>query len=127
MEFVYYNPTDESRSCVVRTMTGLTGKPYEAVKKELTELAAEMGYPDYNETAVFEQYMAAHRIFRCMDDCGMQVRELDLNSGTFCVFGTNRADYYHLFPVIDGVIFDRRDDSRELYVLAVYKKENHVI
>ena len=68
MEFVYFNPTDESRSCVVRTMTRLTGKPYEAVKKVLTELAAEMGYPDYNETAVFEKYMAAHRIFRCMDE-----------------------------------------------------------
>lgn len=76
MEFVYYNPTDESRSCVVRTMTGLTGKPYEAVKKELTELAAEMGYLDYNETAVFEQYMAAHRIFAAWMTAGCRSESL---------------------------------------------------
>ena len=56
MEFAYYNPSDESRSCVVRTMTKLSGKPYETVKSELTALASEMAYPAYNEPEVFEAY-----------------------------------------------------------------------
>ena len=55
MDFAYYNPSDEKRSCVVRTMTKLTGKDYQTVRQELTALADEMGYPEYNEPAVFEQ------------------------------------------------------------------------
>ena len=65
LRFLYYNPSGESRSCVVRTMTRLTGKPYETVKAELTALAAEMGYPEYNEPDVFEAYMAQHGIAKC--------------------------------------------------------------
>lgn len=126
MEFAYYNPSDESRSCVVRTMTKLTGKAYQTVKEELTALAAALGYPEYNEPAVFERYMAAHGIFRCMEDCGMQVNALSLGSGTFCVFSTNRTGFFHLFPVIDGVIYDRKNAYQELDVLAVYEKAaNH--
>ena len=32
MKFEYYNPSDDKRSCVVRTMTKLTGKDYDTVK-----------------------------------------------------------------------------------------------
>ena len=82
MDFAYYNPSDEKRSCVVRTMTKLTGKDYQTVRQELTALAEETGYPDYNEPAVFEQYLAEHDYFRCMDDCGVQVKEY-LGEDTF--------------------------------------------
>ena len=123
MDFAYYNPSDEKRSCVVRTMTKLTGKDYQTVRQELTALAEETGYPDYNEPTVFEQYLAEHDYFRCMDDCGVQVKELMLSDGAFCVFCTNHEEFYHLMPVIDGVIYDRRNDCQELYVLAVYRKK----
>lgn len=122
MEFAYYNPSDESRSCVVRTMTKLTGKTYKTVKGELSALAAELGYPDYNEPAVFERYLAAIGIFKFMGDDGLRVCELPPLDGVCCVLGTNRAGFFHLFPVIGGVIYDRRDDSRQLWVLAVYRK-----
>ena len=52
MEFDYYNPSDESRSCVVRTMTKLTGKEYSTVKAELTALAQELGYYDLRNKCV---------------------------------------------------------------------------
>ena len=58
MKFEYYNPSDESRSCVVRTMTKLTGKAYDIVKAELTALAKKLGYETYNDEHVFGQYMA---------------------------------------------------------------------
>ena len=124
MDFAYYNPSDESRSCVVRTMTRLTGKPYETVKAELTALAAKMEYPEYNEPAVFEAYMAQHGIVKCMDDCGLRVKELNPERGTYCVFCTDHEGFFHLMPVQDGVIYDRRDDSQDLYVLAVYRKKD---
>ena len=122
LRFLYYNPSGESRSCVVRTMTRLTGKPYETVKAELTALAAEMGYPEYNEPDVFEAYMAQHGIVKCIDDCGLRVKELKLERGTYCVFCTDHEGFFHLMPVQDGVIYDRRDDCQELFVLAVYRQ-----
>lgn len=122
LQFLYYNPSGESRSCVVRTMTRLTGKPYETVKAELTALAAEMEYPEYNEPDVFEAYMAQHGIVKCIDDCGLRVKELKLERGSYCVFCTDHEGFFHLMPVQDGVIYDRRDDSQELFVLAVYRQ-----
>lgn len=122
LRFMYYNPSGESRSCVVRTMTRLTGKPYETVKAELTALAAEMEYPEYNEPDVFEAYMAQHGIIKCIDDCGLRVKELKLERGSYCVFCTDHEGFFHLMPVQDGVIYDRRDDSQELFVLAVYRQ-----
>lgn len=122
MEYAFYNPSEESRSCVVRTMTKLSGKPYETVKSELTAIAAEMEYPEYNEPEVFEAYMEQLGMRKCIDDCGLRVRELKLARGTYCVFCTNHEGFFHLMPVIDGVIYDRRNDSQDLYVLAVYRK-----
>ena len=124
MEFEYYNPSDESRSCVVRTMTKLTGKEYSTVKAELTALAQELGYETYNEEAVFGQYMAEHGIYKIQEYVDTTVGELELKDGFYCVYSTNHKGFFHLMPVVDNVIYDRRNDSIELYVISVYKKES---
>ena len=122
MRFEYYNPSDESRSCVVRTMTKLTGKEYSKVKTELAELALKLGCETYNDEKVFEQYMAEHGFRKLREYNGETVGEIELNDGTYCVHCTNREGFHHLMPVVDNIIFDRRDDSRGLYLVAVYKK-----
>lgn len=123
MEFEYYNPSDESRSCVVRTMTKLTGKDYSVVKQELTELAEKTGCDTYNDETVFGRYMSFHGIHKLKEFNETKVGELQLGAGEYCVFCTNRSGFYHLLPMIDNVIYDRRNDSLELYVIAVYKKD----
>lgn len=123
MNFEYYNPTDESRSCVVRTMTKLTGKEYSTVKNELAALAKRMGFEEYNEETVFERYMSEYNILRYKEYDDTKVGELELSSGTYCIHCTDRNGFHHLLPVINDTIYDRRDDSRELYVVAVYRKE----
>ena len=123
MNFEYYNPSDESRSCVVRTLTKLTGKEYSTVKAELDALAQELGYETYNEAAVFERYMAKHSIYKMKEYENITVGELELNGGSYCVYSTNQNGFFHLIPVVDNVIYDRRNDSTELFVIAVYKKE----
>ncbi len=124
MNFEYYNPNDDKRSCVVRTMTKLTGKNYSTVKSELTELAQEIGCETYNNESVFERYMKRHDIYKLKEYEDTTVGELELDGGTYCVYCTNCDGFYHLLPVVDNVIFDRRNDSLDLYVIAVYKKEN---
>ena len=123
MDFEYYNPSDESRSCVVRTMTKLTGKEYSTVKAELTALAQELGYETYNDETVFGQYMAKHGIYKAAEYGNTTVGELELNDGSYCVYSTNHKGFFHLIPIVDNVIYDRRNDSLKLYVIAVYKKE----
>ena len=122
MEFEYYNPSDDKRSCVVRTLTKLTGKEYSTVKAELTALAHELGHETYNDEAVFEPYMANHGFYKISNHCNT-VGELESDSGAYCVYCTNRAGFYHLLPIVDNIIYDRRNDSLELYVIAVYKKK----
>jgi hypothetical protein len=124
MEFSYYNPSEETRSCVVRTMTKLIGKDYDTIKAELTALAHSMEADSYNNDAVFEHYMAGHGIYKLKEYNNITVGELELSNGTYCVYSTNRNGFYHLLPVVDNVIYDRRDDSRGLFVIAVYKKES---
>lgn len=124
MEFEYYNPSNEKRSCVVRTMTKLTGKGYDTVKNELTELAQKMNCDSYNNEDVFGRYMEEHGISKMQEQGDITVGELEPEKGIYCVFCTDRRGFFHLLPVVDNVIYDRRDDSRGLYVIAVYKKEN---
>lgn len=124
MRFDHFDPSGgEKRSCVVRTMTKLTGKEYLTVRAELSELAERLGCETYNDEAVFGEYMSAHGIHKYREYEDTKVGELDLPSGTYCVFCTNREGFFHLLPIIDNVIYDRRNDSLELYVISVYKKE----
>ena len=122
MKFEYYNPSDESRSCVVRTMTKLTGKTYDIVKAELTALAKKLGCETYNDEHVFGQYMAEHDIYKIKECNNTTVGELELNDGVYCIYSTNHNGFFHLIPIIDNVIYDRRNDSLQLYVIAIYKK-----
>lgn len=62
MEFEYYNPSDESRSCVVRTMTKLTGKEYSTVKAELTAYCTFGSFDYYSERAFPRASLAASMI-----------------------------------------------------------------
>ena len=124
MRFEYFSPTDESRSCVARTMTKLTGKDYDTVKAELTALAQSMGLDSYNDEAVFVRYMEEHGITKHKGYSGTRAGELLLGTGTYCFFCTDGKEFFHLMPVIDDVLYDRKDVYRELYVIAVYRKES---
>ena len=124
MKFEYYNPSDDKRSCVVRTLTKITGKEYSIVKAELAALAQNSSLETCNDERVFGKYMENHNIYKLNNYNDTKVGQLELICGTYCVYCTNRENFYHLLPVIDNVIYDRRDDCRELYVIAVYKKEN---
>ncbi len=65
--------------------------------------------------------MAEHGIYKTKDHVDTTVGELELNDGSYCVYCTNHKGFFHLIPVVDNVIYDRRNDSLELYVIAVYK------
>ena len=68
--------------------------------------------------------MASHGINRLEGYNDLKVGQLVLDSGTYCVYCTNRNGFHHLLPIVGNVIYDRRDDSRELYVDCSIQKGN---
>ncbi len=123
LSFEKYDPSEDKQSCVIRAMSKLTGKDYPTVKKEMTALAERSGFETYNDQSVFEEYMSRNGIYKDRDyNNNTQLRDLDLSGGSYCVLMTNRMSFFHLLPVVDNVIYDRRNDSLTLYVLSTYKK-----
>ena len=123
MEYQYYNPSEDKGSCVARTLTKLTNKPYSVVKAELVDLAKKLGFETQNEAKVFENYMEKHGFFKVKDYKGVKVKNLKLDDGEYCIFSTNNEGFYHLFPIIDNVIWDRHNTNNDLFVISVYKKK----
>lgn len=123
LSFEQYDPSEDKQNCVVRTMTKLTGKDYPVVKSELKQLAARSGFETYNDQSIFEEYMSRCGIYKQRDyNNNTKLKDLDLSGGAYCVLTSNRESYYHMLPVIDNVIYDRRNNSLDLYVITIYKK-----
>ena len=123
LSFEQYDPSEDKQNCVVRAMAKLTGKDYPTVKKEMTALAERSGFETFNDQSVFEEYMSQNGIYKERDyNNNTQLRDLDLSDGSYCVLMTNRISFFHVLPVVDNVIYDRRNNSLSLYVLSTYKK-----
>ena len=121
--YTCYNPSDEHGSCIARTLTLLSGKPYPAVRAELDALAGALGFDTYTETAVFEEYLARLGFYPADGYTGVRMDALTLPAGRFCVICTDGAGFYHMLPVIDSVIYDRRNDSGALTVFRIYAEK----
>lgn len=76
IEFAFYNPSDDKRSCVVRTLTKLSGRPYAEVKCELEALAAETSLPTYNDEVVFVRYLQNIGFRKMQSEPGLLVGDL---------------------------------------------------
>ena len=51
----------------------------------------------------------------------VKIKDLNLDEGRYIIFCWDKKDYYHMVPIIDGVLFDKNDKSLELYVITIYK------
>jgi len=118
MKYEYFNPVDERGSCITRTMAKLLDKDFYVAKEELITLSKELGYDDYREIEVFEEYLENHN-YKKTTNKGL-VKDLELNEGKYAVF-CNKDDFYHMFPVIDGVIYDKSLKYLDMNVLCLYK------
>ncbi|MBQ8959726.1 MAG: hypothetical protein IJ071_00695 [Ruminococcus sp.] len=92
------------------------------VKAELTALAEELGCETYNDQRVFGAFLERLGFGLISVRERITLGELELDRGRYCVLCSDRKEFCHLLPVVDGVIYDRRDDCRSLFVEAVYKE-----
>ena len=120
MKFVEYNPVLGS-GCIVRTFLRLLDKDVSEIKNELFNLAQGMGYDEYSEISVFEKYLDINNYEKIDNYKDVLVKDLSLDYGKYALFCYDKNDYYHMFSVIDNIIYDKNDKCLDLYVISIYK------
>lgn len=125
MRFEKYYITDKNgnSNCLIRSLCRIYNKEYEEVFNELCSLAKELKYESFNDIEVFEAYMKKHNTFKIDYGKDKKIKELDLNNGNYIVFCYDKKDWYHIVNIENNVLYDKENDSLELYVISIYKLE----
>ena len=126
MKFIEYNLTDKNgnSNCVIRSLCKILNKGYDEVLNGLLDTAKELNNESFNDIPVFEEYMKQNNINKIDIEQDKQIKDLKLDNGSYIVFCYNKEDFYHMIPIIDNTIYDKRIDSLELYTISIYKKNN---
>ena len=126
MKYIEYNLTDENgkSNCVIRTFSKIFNKSYKEVLNDLIDTAKELGCESFNDIPVFEKYMEINGITKETIEEDTKVKDLVLDEGTYVVFCYDKKDFYHMIPIIDNTVYDKHDDSLELYVISLYKENS---
>lgn len=120
----YYISNKEGKSnCVIRTFCKLFNKSYDDVFNELCNLATALNCDNFNDVLVFETYLKNNSFVSLDYNEFNKVFDLKLNNGRYVVFCYDKKEYYHMFPIIDNVIYDKNDECLNLYILKVYKEQ----
>ena len=123
-EFYVCDSNNES-NCVIRSFCNVYNEEYENVYKELCEIAKELNCESFNEVDVFETYMKRRDTISLDYGNDLKVKDLKLDKGKYLVFCWDKESFYHMVSIIDNVLYDRKDDSLDLYVIKIYKEKYH--
>ena len=123
MKFIkYYITNKEGKSnCVIRTFCKIFNEEYDDVYNELCRIQKELKCNSFNDIEVFEEYMKNHNFNSIDYGKDIVIKELKLDNDTYIVFCWDKNDFYHMLPIIDNVIYDREESSKNLYTLKLYK------
>lgn len=119
-EEYFISNKDGKSNCVIRTFCKLFNKDYDTIFNELVDLTHELNRNSFNDIEVFEEYMKRQNINK-IGSKEIKLKDLNLDSGTYVVFCYDKKDWYHMVPIIDNVLYDKTNDSLELYVISLYK------
>lgn len=119
-EEYFISNKDGKSNCVIRTFCKLFNKDYDTLFNELVDLTHELNRNNFNDIEVFEEYMKRQNINK-IGSKEIKLKDLNLDSGTYVVFCYDKKDWYHMVPIIDNVLYDKTNDSLELYVISLYK------
>ena len=125
MKFKKYYIEDKNgkSNCVIRRMCKVLNKKYDDVYNNLCKIAEELKCFSYNDIPVFEKYMEKNNIIKIDFKSNTMIKDLILDNNTYVIFCYDKKGYYHMVPIINNTIFDKKSDCLNLYVISVYKKE----
>lgn len=121
MKYEYYNPVDEKGGCVSRSISKLLNKDYNEVKEKLISLSKELGFSDYHEIEVFENYLKKHNVIALNQEFNCTIKNLKIDNGNYIIFG-NKEDWYHMVCLLNNTFYDKKEDYKELNIIKIYKQ-----
>ena len=120
MKYTYYNPVDESGGCIYRAISKLLNKDYNLVKEDIRKIANTLNKKE-NDIETFEYYLKENNVTKINDYNNIQIKDLNLR-GEYIILCYDKKDFYHMVTIIDNTIYDKDNNSLNLYVISTYKK-----
>ena len=116
MKFKYYNPVDEKGGCIFRSFSKFFNKDYNDIKKEIKELQEKIGEEDK-----YELYLNQNNVYDIKTEYRGKIKDYK-NKGKSIIYCYDKKDFYHMVAIIDDVLYDKNEDSLDLYVLQIFKE-----
>lgn len=120
MKYINYNV--DGYNCIERSLAKILNTNCEVVKNNLEKIKEDLNSSNSNDIEVFEEYMNRNSIFPLSDKFDSKIKDLKLDDGEYVVFCYDKKDFYHMVTIIDNVLYDKSDESFDLYVIKIYKK-----
>lgn len=121
MKFEYYNPVDEKGGCIFRSFSKYFDKDYNTIKNEILDLQKELNAESYTDDIVIETYLNNNGVYDTNNPFRGQIKDLK-NEGKSIILCYNKKEFYHMVTIIDNVVYDKHEDTFDLYVLKIYKR-----
>ena len=119
MKYEFYNL--EGYNCVLRSLSKMLNRDIKVVKNELINVCNDLCIDDYNSVEAFEEFMRRNNILDIGVNNDIKIKDLELDSGKYIVFCYDKKDFYHMVTIIDNIVYDKSNESLDLYVIKVYK------
>ena len=120
-EEYFVSNSDGKSNCIIRSFCKMFNKEYDEVFDELVDIANKLNYDSYAEIEVFEKYLEDRSFLPIDDYKGTQIKDLSLDNSKYIIFCYDKKDWYHMVPIIDNTLYDKTEESLDLYVITVYK------
>ena len=119
----YITDKNGNSNCVVRSLSKVLNLEYDIVYNELKSIANDLKLKE-NDIIVFEKFMNKYGIHNIYYGKDMKIDNLVLDNASYVVFCYDKKGFYHMVPIINNVLYDRTSDSKNLYAIKIYKKDN---
>ena len=118
----YIESTNGKSNCVIRSFCKLYSKKYDEIYQELIILAKNLNCSSFNDIEVFEKYMEQNNTKKISFNQDIKIKDLELDNSSYIVFCWDKEEYYHMVTIIDNILYDKDDNSMNLYPISIYKK-----
>lgn len=122
-EFYVTNSQGKS-NCVIRSFCKLYNKEYDEIYNELSSLAKRINCNSFNDILVFEEFMKKNNTIKINYENDVKIKELNLDNENYIVFCWDKNEYYHMVPIINNTLYDKNNESLDLYIINIYKQNN---
>lgn len=118
----YIESINGKSNCVIRSFCKIYDKKYDDVYQELISLAKTLNCSSFNDIEVFEKYMEQNKTKKISFNQDIKIKDLELDNSSYIIFCWDKKEYYHMVTIIDNILYDKDDNSMNLYPISIYKK-----